>query len=291
MSHFTLKDMTRGEFFSSASFAYSPTSFLADAAKSALLAEVWTTPKPGLVDRSNSGSHSDMDLAMFERSALALQESFQHCAEAGAALSKNIPALAAELRAIGLRAEAEMYEATGGINTHKGAIFSIGILCGAASMNFKSMDELQTNCRQIAALLLKEDTAVNTHGLAAQKTCGTGGIRKEALSGFDSAFSIGLPSIENALAAGCSENDALVYALLRIIAVTEDSNLAHRGGVSGIDFAKKEAERLTAEGPKAFDIEKVRKLDGEFIKRNLSPGGSADLLAFSAMLYFIKERQ
>ena len=295
-------DTTRGEIFSPASFAYSPSlrktpaastsslcSNIAELAVSALLAEVWTTPKPGLVDRNNNGAHTDMDLTMFERSALALETSFLHCAEAGECLKHDLPILAAKLRTIGLQAESRMYEATGGVNTHKGAIFSMGILCAAVAMEFKSLCELQEHCRQLAAALLETDTASGTHGLAARETAGTGGIRAEAGSGFDTAFSIGLPALEEALAVGCRENHACIYALLRIIASTEDSNLVHRGGACGMDFAQKEAVRLTEHGPAALDLEEVRALDGEFIKRNLSPGGSADLLAFSIMLYRLKK--
>lgn len=295
-------DTTRGEIFSPASFAYSPalrktpaasvssiSSNIAELAVSALLAEVWTTPKPGLVDRNNNGAHTDMDLTMFERSALALETSFLQCAEAGECLKHDLPILAAKLRTIGLQAESRMYEATGGVNTHKGAIFSMGILCAAAAMEFKSLCELQEHCRQLAAALLEIDTASGTHGLAARETAGTGGIRAEAGSGFDTAFSIGLPALEEALAVGCRENHACIYALLRIIASTEDSNLVHRGGACGMDFAQKEAVRLTEHGPAALDLEEVRALDGEFIKRNLSPGGSADLLAFSIMLYRLKK--
>lgn len=295
-------DTTRGEIFSPASFAYSPalrktpaasvssiSSNIAELAVSALLAEVWTTPKPGLVDRNNNGAHTDMDLTMFERSALALETSFLQCAEAGECLKHDLPILAAKLRTIGLQAESRMYEATGGVNTHKGAIFSMGILCAAAAMGFESLCELQEHCRQLAAALLETDTASGTHGLAARETAGTGGIRAEAGSGFDTAFSIGLPALEEALAVGCRENHACIYALLRIIASTEDSNLVHRGGACGMDFAQKEAVRLTEHGPAALDLEEVRALDGEFIKRNLSPGGSADLLAFSIMLYRLKK--
>ena len=294
--------MARGEIFSPASFAYSPAlrkipaasvssvcSNIAELAVSALQAEVWTTPKPGLVDQAGSGAHTDMDLAMFERSALALEASFLQCAETGEHLKNSLPALAEKLRTIGLQAESRMYEATGGDNTHKGAIFSMGILCAAAAMGFGSLQGLQESCRQIAAALLENDTASGTHGLAARETAGTGGIRAEACSGFDTAFSVGLPALEEALADGCTENHACVYTLLTIIASTEDSNLVHRGGACGMDFAKKEALRLTEHGPAALDLEEVCALDGEFIKRNLSPGGSADLLAFSIMLYRLKK--
>ena len=286
------KSMTRGENFSPASFAYSPAGAIADQAVCSLLAEVRTTPKPGLVDCSNNGAHTDMNLAMFEASAYALESSFAQCAQAGAELVLDIPALAARLRTVGLEAERRMYEATGGINTHKGAIFSMGILCAAAAMLPQGefcMTRLQQNCCEVAAALLEEDRASETHGLAARRNCGTGGIRKEALSGFDTAFAVGLPAIEEALEEGCGEKKSCVYALMRIMETTEDSNLVHRGGAEGAAFAGTEAAKLTAHGPAAMDMDAVRRLDEEFIKRNLSPGGSADLLAFSVMLYRLKK--
>ncbi|MBQ6899990.1 MAG: triphosphoribosyl-dephospho-CoA synthase [Firmicutes bacterium] len=288
--------MTRGENFSPASFAYSQPGVICAAigeqASASLLGEVWATPKPGLVDRNNNGAHTDMNLAMFEASAAALEKSFIRCAQAGAELVHDNAALAAELRKTGLEAEKRMYEVTGGVNTHKGAIFSMGILCAAAAMMPQkevSMTCLQQNCREIAAALLEEDKASETHGLKAREACGTGGIRKEALSGFETAFCTGLPAIEEALESGCGEKKACVYALMRIMETTEDSNLVHRGGISGAEYARAEARRLTKDGPASMDMDAVRILDEEFIRRNLSPGGSADLLAFSVMLYRIKK--
>lgn len=333
MSHFAPNDMTRGEFFSSASFDFSPSAsdpmqipsfgpfFMSeegllpgqidDLAVQALLSEVYATPKPGLVDLENNGSHIDMDYRSFVVSASALRHCFGQCAQAGMTFPENLPVLAATLRRIGLAGEKAMYAATAGVNTHKGAIFSMGILCAAAAMGpFADMAELQTRCQKIADTLLADEPlnikqaehsehtqsdhtqsgcARRSHGLAVRQNTGIGGIRKEALSGFNTAFSVGLPALQEALAAGRSRNDAMVYALLRIMASTGDSNLVHRGGVEGMDFAQKEAHRLVEAGPAGLDLDEVRQLDVEFIKRNLSPGGSADLLAFSAMLYRIKK--
>lgn len=328
MSHFAPNDMTRGEFFSSASFDFSPSasdpmqipSFgpffmseegllpgqIGDLAVQALLSEVYATPKPGLVDLENNGSHIDMDYRSFVVSASALRHCFGQCAQAGMTFPENLPVLAATLRRIGLAGEKAMYAATAGVNTHKGAIFSMGILCAAAAMGpFADMAELQTRCQKIADTLLADeplnikqaersehtqsDSGGRSHGLAVRQNTGIGGIRKEAFSGFNTAFSVGLPALQEALAAGRSRNDAMVYALLRIMASTGDSNLVHRGGVEGMDFAQKEAHRLVEAGPAGLDLDEVRQLDVEFIKRNLSPGGSADLLAFSAMLYRIKK--
>lgn len=299
----TGKDMTRGEVFSSASFTYSPSFVyspfngvdchkIADFAVNALLSEVNATPKPGLVDRDNNGAHKDMDYAMFLSSAKSLHSCFLSCAKA--AVDADISQLPSKLRAIGLAGEGAMFEATGGVNTHKGAIFSMGILCAAAVISASASPDapcsgdLRQLCRTIASSLLQSDTAAGTHGLKALKTTGTGGIRKEALSGFATAFEIGLPALEDALKVGRSENDAAIYSLLSIVEATEDSNLVHRGGVEGMDFAKKEAKRLLRCGAEHLDIHEVKKLDEEFIRRNLSPGGSADLLAFSVMLLHLK---
>ena len=264
-------------------------------AVSALLGEVWASPKPGLVDRENTGAHKDMTYQNFVDSARALQHCFTQCAQAGQHHSDDLPLLAARLRSIGLAGEAAMYQATGGVNTHKGAIFSMGILCAAAaavSLHQTEYDEtlksLQSTAASIAAELLADDSAEQTNGKRVLQETGTGGIRAEASSGFDTAFSVGLPSLITALEAGRNTNDAMVYTLLRIIHATEDSNLVHRGGVEGMDFAKREARKLTEGGPAAMNLTAVRETDRKFIEKNLSPGGSADLLALTLFLSFLK---
>lgn len=264
-------------------------------AVSALLGEVWASPKPGLVDRENTGAHKDMTYQNFVDSARALQHCFTQCAQAGQHHSDDLPLLAARLRSIGLAGEAAMYQATGGVNTHKGAIFSMGILCAAAaavSLHQTEYDEtlksLQSTAASIAAELLADDSAEQTNGKRVLQETGTGGIRAEASSGFDTAFSVGLPSLITALEAGRNTNDAMVYTLLRIIHATEDSNLVHRGGMEGMDFAKREARKLTEGGPAAMNLTAVRETDRKFIEKNLSPGGSADLLALTLFLSFLK---
>ena len=284
----------------------------------ALLGEVWASPKPGLVDRENTGAHKDMTYQNFVDSAHALQHCFTRCAQAGAAFSAantpdglphsgdlprlgdqqhsdDLPQLAAKLRSIGLAGEAAMYQATGGVNTHKGAIFSLGILCAAAAFvslqqmeHAGQMKQLQSVAASIAASLLAEDAAEHTNGKRVLQQTGTGGIRAEALGGFDTAFSVGLSSLMEALQSDICENDAMVYTLLRIIEATEDSNLVHRGGVEGMDFAKREVRKLTEGGPAAMTLAEIRETDRKFIEKNLSPGGSADLLALTLFLGFLK---
>ncbi|MCI6012206.1 MAG: triphosphoribosyl-dephospho-CoA synthase [Firmicutes bacterium] len=263
----------------------------------ALLGEVWASPKPGLVDRENTGAHQDMTYQNFVDSARALQTCFTKCARVGAAFSAahasgslqhsvNLHLLTEQLRSIGLAGEHAMYQATGGVNTHKGAIFSMGVLCTAAA-GFP-WRRIQSAASSIAAALLAGETKEPTNGKKVLRETGTGGIRAEACSGFDTAFSIGLPSLKEALEAGLCENDALVYTLLRIIAAAEDSNLVHRGGTEGMDFARREALLLTEGGPATMNLDAVREADRKFIEKNLSPGGSADLLALTLFLAFLK---
>ncbi|MGN0713658.1 MAG: triphosphoribosyl-dephospho-CoA synthase [Anaerovoracaceae bacterium] len=264
-------------------------------AVSALLGEVWASPKPGLVDRENTGAHKDMTYQNFVDSARALQHCFTQCAQAGHQHSGDLKQLAAKLRSIGLSGEKAMYQATGGVNTHKGAIFSLGILCAAAAAvslhqteHGETLRALQSTAASIAAELLADDSAEQTNGKRVLQETGTGGIRTEASCGFDTAFSVGLPALTEALQSGLCENDAMVYTLLRIIAATEDSNLVHRGGMEGMDFAKREARKLTEGGPAAMNFTAVRDTDRKFIEKNLSPGGSADLLALTLFLGFLK---
>ncbi|MGN1144016.1 MAG: triphosphoribosyl-dephospho-CoA synthase, partial [Anaerovoracaceae bacterium] len=196
-------------------------------AVAALLGEVWASPKPGLVDRENTGAHRDMTYQNFVDSARALQHCFTQCAQAGAAFpeafsaahtpadlqhagdlphSDDLKLLAARLRSIGLAGEAAMYQATGGVNTHKGAIFSLGILCAAAAaVSLHQMNDgetlraLQSTAASIAAELLADDSAEQTNGKRVLQQTGTGGIRTEASCGFDTAFSVGLPALTEAL--------------------------------------------------------------------------------------------
>ncbi|MBR5517256.1 MAG: triphosphoribosyl-dephospho-CoA synthase [Firmicutes bacterium] len=262
---------------------------IGDLAVKALVYELATTPKPGLVDKENSGAHTDMDYAMFRQSAQCLRNCYEQCALAGVEHDKE--PLEWRLRKIGLAGEKEMFKVTGGVNTHKGLIFSLGIICAALGTlgSYQNIEAsaLQMRCREIARRILEiNNTPSNTHGNQVYAKTGIYGAKGEALSGFNTAFKVGLPSLRNALKNGYSGNDAMVITLLNLMAVTEDSNLVYRGGLEGYEFAKLEARKLLE---KDFDIEEVRKFDAECIERNLSPGGSADLLAITAMLHMIIE--
>lgn len=265
---------------------------IGDLAVRALIYELSTTPKPGLVDKENNGAHRDMDYEMFKKSAYSLRECFQQCVKAG--IEHQQEPIAFRLRRIGLAGEKKMFAATGGVNTHRGLIFSLGIICAACGILGVDRDInaplLQKTCAKLSREVLEVGTAVlNTHGNQVYAKTGIYGAKGEALSGFNTAFSVGLPSLRGALAAGLKGNDAMVVALLNLMANTDDSNVVYRGGTEGLEYIKSESERILRKLDSEYNLELVRDFDKECIRRNLSPGGSADLLAVSAMLHMILE--
>ncbi len=263
---------------------------IGDMAVRALKLEAATTPKPGLVDRANNGSHKDMDYQLFLKSSEALRECFTLCAAAGANPEK--------LREIGLAGEQTMYEATNHVNTHKGLIFSMGIICGALGelvtcQKAFSEEDVQGHVKKLACSLLQGSSNEETHGQKVLKETGTGGIRTEAASGFRGAFEIGLPALRKALAEGYSFERAMVQTLLTLMCQTEDSNLVYRGGLEGLQFVRERAAVILSHGDLRTEdgLELVRAFDKICIEKNLSPGGSADLLALTAMLYLFFEEK
>jgi len=253
---------------------------LARAAHDSLIDELRTTPKPGLVDMENCGAHTDMDAAMFERSADALVPYFEDAALLGMSLAGIGP-----LRERGLRAEREMFAVTGGVNTHKGLIYSMGLLLAGAG---RCLIE-GGSCIDRAASLANEDAEARlrdvlkaplTHGGAVYKRYGAKGATGEAAAGFPDALYC-LSRLTHYRESGCKEPGAL--ALCDCMAVLEDTNLLHRGGSGGLAHVKSSAARISAL-PEDERIEALRRLDVELTGLGLSPGGSADMLALAYLL-------
>ena len=260
-----------------------------------LIDEVRVTPKPGLVDRRNSGSHTDMDLALFEKSAAALTPYFSECVAIGIESAQ----LAAEetfalLRRAGLAAEQTMLAATNGVNTHKGAIFLLGTLCGAVGRLWTAdapCRDAQKLCEECARMTrapldaeLKYMEAPTTAGTRLYLQSGMRGARGEVMDGLPGALNIALPALKTALAHGCDENHAAAIALLHLIARGTDTNMVKRGGADGAAWGAQQAKALldTTQLPA---LEDIAALDEVFIARNLSPGGCADLLAVTLFLH------
>ncbi len=259
----------------------------------ALQREVNTTPKPGLVDRNNRGAHRDMDMRHFFASANALRPFFTRFAEAGY-LTRDLPPMDtfAKIRVIGKEAEEAMYRATHGVNTHKGAIFSVGILCAAAGRMDPiswTPERLLEECAAMTAGIIAEDLGhitkenAKTAGEQLYAQYGVTGVRGEAQQGFPTVGSTGLPVLRDCLKNGLSINDAGCIALLHMLSVSDDTNLIHRSNrQTQLDVKAKIADLLKKDPFPSKDT--IRALDTEFIEQNLSPGGTADLLA---MTYFL----
>ncbi len=260
---------------------------IADAAYNALVEEVLVSPKPGLVDRENNGAHKDMTVAHFLKSAEAIKPYFYamgkyalECSEMGA---DPLP----RLREIGKSAEKAMHDATNGVNTHKGAIFSLGLLCAAAAAEKELHAEkicfrAASMTRGICSSELGKD---NTNGARAFLQSEAKGARGEAESGFENVRKFGLPVYAEELKNG--KNEAAVKALVSLMANVRDTNVLTRGGNEGEALVATEALKLL----KDFSIEKVRELDKLLISRNISPGGCADLLAVTLFLHNLQNLQ
>lgn len=258
-----------------------------------LLDEVCTTPKPGLVDRRNNGSHRDMDVFTFIASAAALAPYFHRCAQIGQESAHEAPSMTFQyLRAEGLRAEQDMYAATNGVNTHKGAIFTIGLLCGAAGRLWDpetgwASDKLFAEISAMTAQALLKDFEsgkTDTVGRRLFAQNGIRGIRGEVAQGLPSVGKLGLPIYLGLKANGLSSERAGAITLLHLIGHVEDTNMVSRGGLDGAQEGSARALSLLSEHTTPSN-EQIEVLDDWFIQQNLSPGGCADLLA---AIYFVE---
>jgi triphosphoribosyl-dephospho-CoA synthase len=267
-------------------------------ARSALLEEVYTAPKPGLVDPFSNGAHKDMNLLTFQRSANVLEPFFRRFAETGIRLAEKPELCFLKIRQIGIQAEQAMYEAANHVNTHKGAVFTMGILCAAAGICFKRYGQVSMSGlivqekKMVKNILLKELDFIllrnrgNTHGEKNLCTYGSRGIRGEALDGYPSLTKLALPVICRGKLEGRDWNLVKIQTLFTLMSQVEDGNILARCGEEGlIEVRRLSEEFLLSGGAYARDaLKTLQKLDSYFIKKNYSSGGCADLLAASIFL-------
>ncbi|HEY0328452.1 MAG TPA: triphosphoribosyl-dephospho-CoA synthase [Rhodopseudomonas sp.] len=260
---------------------------LATLAVESLIAEASLTPKPGLVDGRGSGAHADLDLALMHRSARALFPCFSAMAGAvaGAAPSRQVRE---QLAAIGRDGEAAMFAATVGINTHKGAIWSLGLLIAGAVMASRPGDAVEVAA--IAGRIARHsDSRMPTdasNGSRVAARYGVPGARGEAQDGFPHVVRVGLPALRRARSRGIAETFARLDALLAIMAVLDDTCLLHRGGRDALDRAKTGAAEILRRGGTSTKPgrDALDQLDVDLLALNASPGGSGDLFAATLFL-------
>jgi triphosphoribosyl-dephospho-CoA synthase len=262
-----------------------------------LYRELALYPKPGLVSFRDNGAHRDMEAATFVRSLFALRGYFVSIASAG-----MHDAGFAELQQLGIEAESRMLRATKGINTHRGAIFTQGLLAAAAghaaAHNIEPSDEnlrtivMQNWSRDLRAVAVA-NTSIPTHGLLVAMRHGATGARGEALLGFPSVFEIALPALRGALTGGAPRNEALLHTFFVLLAETADTNVLYRGGAAGLDFIQMRAAEFLLRGSvfQAGWQAPAESLHRDCSVRNLSPGGCADILAAAWFVHQLQSVQ
>lgn len=262
-----------------------------------LYQELALYPKPGLVSFQDNGAHRDMDAATFVRSLFSLRGYFVAIAAAGMR-----EAGFAELQQLGLAAESHMLRATRGINTHRGAIFTHGILAAAAgcaaARNMVPSDEnlraivMQNWSRDLRAIAVAS-AATPSHGQLMAARHGVTGARGEALLGFPSIFDIALPALRSALARGADTHHAQLHTFFVLLAGTLDTNVLFRGGAEGLRFIQTQASEFLERGS-VFEPdwqERAESLHRHCSIKNLSPGGCADLLAAAWFVHQLQSTQ
>ncbi|HHY71021.1 MAG TPA: triphosphoribosyl-dephospho-CoA synthase CitG [Thermoanaerobacterales bacterium] len=267
----------------------------------ALLYEVYTSLKPGLVDRISNGAHTDMDLFTFLESIAAISPYFKSFAEIGYNLDKIDETSLAKIRPLGIECEKAMFNATKGVNTHKGAIFSLGILATAAGYCYKEGLGLSANtiCHVSAKIakaaekdfLLTNDTTFITNGLKLYAVYGIRGIRGEAASGFYSVRTYALPVMQELiLNGGYSKNHIYLQVLLHLMMHVVDTNVIARCGIEAMEYVKSSARNvISIGGALSFEgKEELFRMDEDFTRRNISPGGCADLLSVAILLHLLE---
>ncbi|GAB3464772.1 triphosphoribosyl-dephospho-CoA synthase [Massilia terrae] len=261
---------------------------LANLAVHALLDEAMLTPKPGLVDMRGNGAHHDLSWLLMCRSACALRPAFQQMAEAGATV-RDPGLLRRRIGAIGREGEAAMMEATGGVNTHRGAIWALGLLVTAAARHAETTDS--TAIASTAGMLARIDDpdAPAQTGNKGEQACrehGVGGARGQARAGFPAVVGQALPMLCLSRSRGDTEPQARVNALLAVMAGLDDTCLLVRGGRRALQSTQEGARRVLALGGIATPNGRraLHALEARMRALHVSPGGAADLLAASLLL-------
>jgi triphosphoribosyl-dephospho-CoA synthase CitG len=267
----------------------------------AILLEVSTHPKPGLVTRLSNGAHKDMSIFTFMMSSAVLSKAFNDLQDIGQAHRGTLAELFCKLRSYGVGAEAELLRVTKGVNTQRGILFAGGIVSAVSgyAMNMGlSRNALLPMIKEMAAgLVARElknlDHAAMTAGEKLYYKYGITGIRGEVENGFPSVINHGLPALEDAFNKGATINDALVHALIALMTVVEDSNVIWRTDYETLLEVQRIAKDILNLGSVFTEKGRIAIAETEryFLQRRISPGGSADLLSVTITLYLLEHKE
>src|SRR5450830_70427 len=256
---------------------------LADLAVDALIDEADLSPKPALVDRRGNGAHTDLHLGLMHASALSLWPMFKEMAEAASTNNSIDLSLREALGRIGREGEQAMLQTTGGVNTHRGAIWALGLLVAAAALDPSAVSANALTLRAARLALLADRYAPNSssHGSQVAQRYGARGAREEAQLGFPAVTRLGLPQLKRSRLAGHGEQNARLDALLAIMTTLADTCVLYRAGVPGLQAMQQGARAVLEAGGSASLAGRrcLHELDQQLLAMNASPGGAADLLA------------
>jgi len=265
---------------------------LADTATQALIDEALLSPKPGLVDSRSSGAHQDLNLDLMVRSAHSLTPTFYALALHSWQRPADI-ALRQDIGRLGRAGEAQMMVETGGVNTHRGAIWAMGLLVSAVAMQPESLlpQHIAQRAAKIAALPDAFSPKKFSKGSHAVQRYQVPGAREEAQGGFPHIIDCALPQLHRSRSRGASESEAQVDALLAVMTRLTDTCVLSRGGLPALNAMHQGAQAVLAAGGmhSVAGRQQLRRLERRMLSDNVSPGGAADLLAATLFLDSVSE--
>ncbi|XTZ38757.1 triphosphoribosyl-dephospho-CoA synthase [Salmonella enterica] len=259
---------------------------LAQTATQCLIDEARLSPKPGLVDSRGNGAHHDLTLSLMERSAHSLTPTFQALAQQSWQRPADV-ALRQTIGRLGREGEQQMMAATGGVNTHRGAIWALGLLVSATAMTGSGQPQvIAASAARLAQLPDEAAPKLFSKGLRATHRYRVPGAREEAQQGFPHIMQLALPQLQRSREQGSSETEARLDALMAIMTTLSDTCVLSRAGLEGLEAMQAGAKAVlqaggvaTPDGKQALAV-----LDKQMLALNASPGGAADLLAATLFL-------
>jgi len=277
-----------------------PDLYMYEAIKAALLAEVGTTPKPGLVDQLDSGAHTDMDYTTFIKSTFAVAPYILKMGVSGFGWPGNHQDVFSEIREVGKCAEKAMLEETGGVNTHKGAIFSMGVIACAAGYYYRRFEVFDAeNILKLSGEMTRYELQKEFEQMKRRKPVSYGeklyaeygerGIRGQAMEGFPAVRFLSLPLMKSYISKGMDWNKVNIQVLLSLMSAITDTNILHRGSWDELAAVNSHAMEILKLGG-AFTksgMEAIKDWNARMIEKNLSPGGCADLLAVTIFCWIL----
>ncbi len=265
---------------------------IANLVHQALLQEVYLSPKPGLVDSRNNGSHRDMNVQTFERSAVVLRPFFADFVLKGMA-TRHLPEtqILSQIRPLGIEAEKAMLSATQKVNTHKGAIFAFGLVCAAIGRLYRTpQTNIEAICQLVAQFAQGLTAELQNYPAHLPETAGVRLFRQYGLTGARGEAEQGFPLVRQILQKlklyqEYGIEHQLQISLLHFMEKNTDTNVVHRAGIEGLNFVQQEANKRLKNAKILQDqtalIESLIELDEACIERNISCGGTADLIALT----------